>query len=347
MAMVIGIGFLLVVGLSSAATIYVDDSNTGTEDGTAAHPYNTIQEGINEASDNDDVEIAEGSYSSFCVDGDDNSDSLRIYCAGYPVEASKETVTISGLSGTNMIELCDGATEIVIAGLILDGNDVCDQGVLIDGCDYIYLYDLEIKEAGKNGVYVKWAENFKIIDCHIHDNAFSGIRVVGISGSHNDAFGDITHTDSRYNDGHGIAIIYNDGTGDDIIIDYVRCRLNGDSNSDHGIYIDANSANVYIDHATIKLNYYSGIETDSDDNVEIMDCDLYGNGVYDGRDDSTNGALWYDNYYSSHDPEDETYLIPGNAGAEDSNPEYPEPSYWFRWEDDTGETGDHPALPTW
>ena len=58
---------MLAIGLATLAragtTLHVDDSNTtGTEDGTAAHPFNTIQEAVNAATDGDTVKVAAGTY---------------------------------------------------------------------------------------------------------------------------------------------------------------------------------------------------------------------------------------------------------------------------------------------
>jgi hypothetical protein len=50
-------------GLLFSQSIYVDDSNnTGNEDGTEQHPYNTIKEGINAAVPGTTVMIKEGNY---------------------------------------------------------------------------------------------------------------------------------------------------------------------------------------------------------------------------------------------------------------------------------------------
>lgn len=47
---------------ASGTIVYVDNDNTGFEDGTQAHPYNTIQEGINAASSGDTVKVKAGTY---------------------------------------------------------------------------------------------------------------------------------------------------------------------------------------------------------------------------------------------------------------------------------------------
>ncbi len=55
--------FLNTVTAGTSATIYVDASNnTGIEDGTQAHPFNTIQEGLGVASNGDTVQVAAGTY---------------------------------------------------------------------------------------------------------------------------------------------------------------------------------------------------------------------------------------------------------------------------------------------
>ena len=67
-----GLLLLLCAGLLAAGavagTIYVDAGNTtGVEDGTAAHPFNTIQEGLNASGSSDTVIVAFGLYKETIV----------------------------------------------------------------------------------------------------------------------------------------------------------------------------------------------------------------------------------------------------------------------------------------
>ena len=42
--------------------VYVDRANTGSEDGTSAHPYNTVQEGIDTSGNGSTISIRAGDY---------------------------------------------------------------------------------------------------------------------------------------------------------------------------------------------------------------------------------------------------------------------------------------------
>lgn len=110
--------------IMGANTVYVDGSNTGFQDGTLEHPYNTIQKGVNAASVGEAVQVASGTYYENVVIN--KSMTLRgagsyitIIDGGGPpktvVEITADNVNISGFTirnGGNGIHLymCNGIT---------------------------------------------------------------------------------------------------------------------------------------------------------------------------------------------------------------------------------------------
>jgi hypothetical protein len=91
---------------------YVDDSNvSGTEDGTAANPYNTIAEAITAAFAGDVVIVSGGTYSESV----DVNKSLEIKVAG------GETATINPASGNGFNITADSVT---IDGFTITGADI-------------------------------------------------------------------------------------------------------------------------------------------------------------------------------------------------------------------------------
>jgi hypothetical protein len=89
--------FNLVLSSLNAQTIYVDiANNTGTEDGSQQHPYNTIKEGINAASPGVTVAIAPGTY--IPDDSWSGNDKTLLLKAGVSlVGASPDNTLIDGI----------------------------------------------------------------------------------------------------------------------------------------------------------------------------------------------------------------------------------------------------------
>ncbi len=158
------------VGQSSSTlggTIYVDDDNiSGIEDGTIAHPYNTIQEGVNAASYGDTIYVFNGTYQenviidkSLILQGED-----------------KENTIIDGGGIGSVVEITAPSVELTRFKVQNTGTTFSDSGVKIDSNNNL-ISDV-LSEETYRGVYVHSDNNFvKNIVCI--NNGNYGIEVNG------------------------------------------------------------------------------------------------------------------------------------------------------------------------
>lgn len=123
----------------SQKKIYVDAKNLGTEDGSAANPFNTISEALRSAAKETDVHIANGTYRE-------------------NIEIPKE-VSVFGESRSGVI--------------ILAKND--DKAAVVMKDD-TKINKVTIR-LGKNGIKVKEDAEVSIIDCIIEDSEDDGISI--------------------------------------------------------------------------------------------------------------------------------------------------------------------------
>lgn len=142
--------FFLLAGYSHAATIFVDASNsTAIEDGTSTYPFNTVQEGLDQAAAYDTVLVAPGIYYG-------------------PIEL-RDDVELASAEGPNMT-IIDGmgqanavrAPYVTSPVLRISGFTIRNAVTLIYAWNRVYMFNL-------SQWYIK--------DCIFRDATSSGINI--------------------------------------------------------------------------------------------------------------------------------------------------------------------------
>lgn len=169
--------------------VYVDVSNSGSEDGSASNPWNTIQEGIDDATSGECIWVKEGTYTE-CIEYDSG---ISIY-GGFPSDSfdwadrdPSENETI--LEGTS---LCSYVVEIwsedwcVLDGLIIEVNSRNYQvGVYVYDSDDVVIGSNKISKAdtdlGKNAISVTSSEDVAVLGNQVEAD-MSGANVGWLNG---------------------------------------------------------------------------------------------------------------------------------------------------------------------
>ena len=120
---------LLLAPVAISANIYVDAGNTsGTEDGTLANPYNTIQEGVDAAADGDEIRVAQGTYNETVPLNQRQLTLKGGYNAGFTLNEPDVYVTnVQGIAGSAVFTL-ESCTNSQIEGFAISGGL---QGIVI------------------------------------------------------------------------------------------------------------------------------------------------------------------------------------------------------------------------
>jgi len=150
--------------------IFVDQSNaSGIEDGTRAHPYNTIQEAIDAAQPSGHVFVLAGRY----------VEAITINKRGLTLEGESEHTAV------------------------IDGNG--QEAAITVQANAVTVKNLEIRDAASWGIHLVGADSCWIVDNRVHGISGSGIELAQGSRSHvesNEVF-DITGGDGE----SGIAVM--------------------------------------------------------------------------------------------------------------------------------------------
>jgi hypothetical protein len=131
------VGFRAIAG---PASVCVDDSNTtGQEDGSAQHPYNTIQEGIDAVTGVVTVKVAQGTYTGGLTIAGKSATIRGGYVGGtYPGTGNFSEANRNPAANLTIIDGGGSATQVVCQdaaanGSTLDGLTIRNGGAIFKG----------------------------------------------------------------------------------------------------------------------------------------------------------------------------------------------------------------------
>jgi parallel beta-helix repeat protein len=233
-AMLVLIGMSnFVVSLASAATWYVDQSNSqcnNSGSGTAQEPFCTISAGAASAVSGDTVVVASGTYNEQVT-------VAKSGTAGMPITftaAPNATVTVTGGSYGFKVS---GQQWITINGFIVSNTPYA--GIYVASSSNITLSNNQVKNGGDRGIYITQSSGVTVADNETEDTNSYGIYVyfsseITVSGNH------VTKAGQPVSGGTRKGIYFNNTVNSQIsnnVVDY---------NTDSGIYLVNGCTNVQV-----------------------------------------------------------------------------------------------------
>lgn len=199
---------------SRKSELYVDKKASGEQDGSSAHPYDSISKAIDHAKDDAEIHVAKGEYKEnisikdgIKIFGHDKDDTI--------IKAKKgklATVSMKNNSEINGLTIKDGKRGIwvendakaKIIDCIVKDND--DDGIGIEGGDtkksnQVIISKVEIKDNGWDGIYSTGARRISITDSKIYRNKKEGINLAAGTSAW------IGETSIRENKGSGMKLV--------------------------------------------------------------------------------------------------------------------------------------------
>jgi nitrous oxidase accessory protein len=181
------VGAFVMPSVASATIIYVDDDNTtGPWDGTLEHPYQHIQDGVDNASSDDTVYVFNGIY----------YENVEVDKTLSLMGEDKDSTVIDGGGSGSVVHVV--ADSVSITGLMMrnGGSSWPDAGILVDSSNYNNLIGNNIILNHWDGIYLK-ESNYNTVSGNLITNFKYGKSGIVLQGSsHNNISGN-TITTSR------------------------------------------------------------------------------------------------------------------------------------------------------
>jgi len=252
-------------GMLPSTTIFVDDDNTGGPwDGTPEHPYQYIQDGVDNATvEGDIVFVYNGTYNEqVTLDWQQNISVIGENKETTIINASGYTVIITGTSkGVNI-------SGFTIKGIYIDNsyyNTIFGNNIINNNYG-VYLYISSNNNITGNiitnnnkGIYFYISSNNNVINCDVYNNTDSGIYLHYYSDNN------IINCDV-YNNRYGIYLYKSSNNN------VINCDV---YNNSYGIYLDQSSNNNFTNCDAYNNSYGIYLFCSSDNNV--INCDVYNN----------------------------------------------------------------------
>ena len=199
------------------ATIYVDDDNTGGPwDGSSAHPYQYIQDGIDNANNGDMILVQDGYYTeNIVIDKSisllgENKTTTTIYGSytGDVVYITVNGVTFNHFTaksgGINSGDSClklynsSGIHNCLIKDNIFLNSNI---GIYAWNADFNRIIENQCYSNHEMGIKLYYAHENNVLSNEVWDNDYVGIKL-GFLSSNNNIIGN-----KLYDNNHGISLI--------------------------------------------------------------------------------------------------------------------------------------------
>jgi len=271
---------------SGITELYVDDDapndpgpgdpsvSDPLEDGTAEHPFDTLNEAINWSGSDDTIFVEDGEY---------KGSSNRVDLEG-------KSITIKSVNGPENCSILDeigiqsNNNQLVhLEGLTVVGNSSLPQGISILNSIAV-LTNCRVVNCRDNGIYA-YSSEIELINCGITGNQINGIFCRFTTAA-------LKSCEIAFNGGEAAYgnVLYFDRCGP---ISIQNCTIFGNAMSGTREVINAIDSDLAIDNCIIRGHGLDPIRNDADSNVVVSYCDIEG-GYTGGQGNIDVSALFVD-----------------------------------------------------